>query len=189
MRQCLFALVATILGVGMATASLPAHSDDYGCTVLLCLANPKGPKAADGCAPSIDRLFNDLRKGRPFPSCDMANTPDGRAQAVQGTNYFDGCPAGTSALSDGSYAMQGVNAREYYIGMGEGQGGYVGSQGQKVCVGRLIGQTSIGQTADDGTTYSIPVGVYDRIVTLAPNNSPRYIDVLINGQLYNRARW
>lgn len=167
----------------------PAYSDDYGCTVLLCLANPKGPKAADGCASPIDRLFDDLKHGRAFPSCDMANAPSGSARAVHGTNYFDNCPMGTVALADGSYAMQGREAREYYIGMGEGQGGFIGNQGQKVCVGKQIGQTAIGVHADDGGVNTIPVGIYDRIVTLSPNGSPRYIDVLINGQLYNRVRW
>lgn len=173
----------------MLVLATPAHSDDYGCTVLLCLANPKGPKAADGCAPSIDRLFNDLKRGRAFPSCDMANAPSGSARAVHGTNYFDNCPAGTSALADGTYAMQGKEAREYYIGMGEGQGGFIGSQGQKICVGQQIGQTAIGLSSDDGSVMTVPVGIYDRIVSLAPNSSPRYIDVLINGQLYNRVRW
>ena len=58
--------------------------DDYGCTVLLCLANPNGPKAVAECVPSINRLYNDLAHGRAFPTCVMS----GDQNKNKATNQF-----------------------------------------------------------------------------------------------------
>jgi hypothetical protein len=50
------------------------HADDWGCQVLLCLSNPQGPKAVRECEPPINRLWRDLSKGRPFPTCDTGGS-------------------------------------------------------------------------------------------------------------------
>ena len=93
----------------------PATADDYGCKVLLCLANPSGPMAVSMCMPPITKLYDDLAHGRAFPSCDMAAGPTGRSYAVQNTSYYDPCPTGTTALDAGLYAVQsgGTSASAY----------------------------------------------------------------------------
>lgn len=60
-----------------------AHADDYGCQVLLCLANPGGPTQFAECVPPIERLWSDLLAipPRPFPTCLMAGS-DNRAGAT-----------------------------------------------------------------------------------------------------------
>jgi hypothetical protein len=56
----------TLVGVGTVA---PAKADDYGCQVLLCLSNPAGAMAVAQCVPPITKLYEDLAKGRPFPTC------------------------------------------------------------------------------------------------------------------------
>lgn len=86
-------------------SSSAAKADDWGCEVVMCLANPAGPMAASACVPPITRLFAALSKKKPdpFPTCASAN---GAAAAQQGFNYFDACPSGSTALPSGSKAVQ-----------------------------------------------------------------------------------
>lgn len=64
-----------------------AHASDYGCTVLLCLANPDGPKAASECESPIDRLYSDLNLGRSLPACETAEGVDGNSYVKQEYSY------------------------------------------------------------------------------------------------------
>ncbi|HKU00298.1 MAG TPA: hypothetical protein VJS30_27760 [Paraburkholderia sp.] len=48
------------------------RADDWGCQVMLCLSNPGGPEQYAGCVPPIERLWAALRRGDPFPVCDLA---------------------------------------------------------------------------------------------------------------------
>jgi hypothetical protein len=50
-------------------SSSHARADDWGCQVLLCLSNPGGPTQYAECIPPIQRLWNELAKGRAFPTC------------------------------------------------------------------------------------------------------------------------
>src|SRR5690606_14069569 len=92
----------------LASVGTSANASDYGCTVLLCLSNPAGPKAVSECVPPIDRLFRDLRKGRSFPSCDMATGPGGRSYARQVYDPYDPCPAPLKPAPRGSVVAQGA---------------------------------------------------------------------------------
>jgi len=179
------ALAMLLASSGLATI---ANADDYGCKVLLCLANPNGPKAVSECVDPINRLYDDLRHGRGFPRCDMANAPSGKAYATTGTNWFNDCPTGTGALAPGAYAVQGGDRTQYYQGIGTGEGG-VG--GQKVCVGNRTGftQVAISSGSDNGSYNNVDVGIYDRVVVLNPASSPNYIDVIVNGTRSTRVRW
>ena len=49
----------------------PAHADGWGCQVLLCLSDPRGPETEGGCVPPIERLWDALSHGHPFPTCDV----------------------------------------------------------------------------------------------------------------------
>lgn len=175
-------------------AVLPAaaFADDYGCKVLLCLADPRGPMTEAECRPPIRQLFRDLARGRGFPTCVMASGPGGRSYASQGYSYYDSCPAGTTELAQGEQAVRDARRwyyeeSEVYYGIGNGQGverSYENGLPNKVCVGRRVGDGTVGR--GDGQ-YS--VSVYDRIVTMAPAQTPRYIDVFIDDKLFRRVRW
>ena len=90
----------------------PANADDWGCEVLLCLSNPAGPTAVEQCKPPIHRLWDHLRHGHEFPTCDMAKSDKGRSFAKQGFNYYDMCPLGTKALANGERAVQGTTLKQ-----------------------------------------------------------------------------
>lgn len=54
----------------VTTLSTSAFAVD-GCKVLLCLAAPNWRNVQE-CVPTIQQLMRDLRRGRPFPVCDMS---------------------------------------------------------------------------------------------------------------------
>jgi len=186
-----------------ATVAPQAHASDYGCKVLLCLANPNGPKAVSECVPPIEKLFDDLKKGRSFPSCDMS----GNSYAEQGMSYYDPCPDGTTALGQGQFAIQGTQAPKYnywwgggnqqavYEGIGTGDGLNPGWNGDsysslttKICVGNKVGDTYV-STGSGDNYWTVQAGVYDQVALLDPQGSPRIIDVFIDDGLYRRVRW
>lgn len=193
MKRFVFALAA-VLGMWVSPA---AHASDYGCKVLLCLANPNGPRAVAECVPPINQLFRDLIRGRAFPTCDLVSSPSGgQSWAQQGMSYYDTCPDGTAALPSGSYAVQGgPNPNDaYYTGIGDGDGltpsygdSYAPMPG-KVCVGKQVGTTVV--VTGRGDSYStISAGVYDQVVMLDAQSSPNIIDVFVDSALYRRVRW
>jgi hypothetical protein len=190
--------------VSALVIGLPSHqvsADQWGCEVLLCLSNPAGPTAVKECEPPIHRLWDHLRDGHEFPTCDMAKDGKHNAHAKLGFNYFDPCPPGTRALARGERAVQatmggGMRAAwkpatvsELMMGIGDGEGYSFSDRYAKpmplVCVGNQVGMTSI---SPDGRSW-FRVSVYDRVTTLRPQRSPRIIDVFINDALFRRVRW
>lgn len=174
----------------------PVKADDWGCEVIMCLANPAGPMAASACIPPITRLFAALSKKKPdpFPTCESAN---GAAAAKQGYNYFDACPSGTQALEVGASAIQiapavyaqlasaaALNWSNVKEGIGEGDGASSDSVG-KVCVGRALGLVSL---PNDNAEW-FTVAAYEQVLTLDRASSPRYIDVLLNNKPFTRVRF
>lgn len=196
LRQAVYRLVALAC---LALAWVPqAQASDYGCKVLLCLANPNGPMAVAECVPPISQLWDDLAHLRPFPSCDTA----GDSYAKQGYSFYDNCPVGTNALSTGQYAVEGrpgvpftpTLQQSVYKGIGEegdtSMSGWqmTGGMPQKICVGNLLGQTMLTMgSGEDG--HSESVNIYDHVAALDPQASPRFIDVFVNSTLYRRVRW
>lgn len=166
----------------------PAMASDYGCRVLLCLANPAGPTAVAQCVPPINQLWRDLARGRAFPSCDQARP----AYAAQSTTYYDPCPQGTTALENGVFAIQlGSDVPIPYVGIGTGDDLMPNvdvTLGSKVCVGRQVGQIGMFWGSGESGTSAL-VNVYDRVALLDPATSPRVIDVYLNNALYRRVRW
>jgi len=63
-----------LAAVSLIAAMSPVHADDWGCEVLLCLANPAGPLAAAACVPPIKKLWRELARGHAFPTCLTAHT-------------------------------------------------------------------------------------------------------------------
>lgn len=177
-------LVTGAIGtVGAANANdLP----NYGCSVFMCLANPKGPTDADYCKPYIAQLHDDLRHGRGLPGCDEAGE-----YAKQVYDPYDPCPESLKAAVRQSYVIQGVPRPGGRWGafntagkskMSEPQLSF-GHFGDRACVGKKTGAYQIG-SYDDGYT----VNVYDKVLWQKPQ-SPNAIDVYINGKFSNRVRW
>ena len=190
MRKVTFSLLALAAGLTLTSS---AQASDYGCKVLLCLANPAGPTAVAQCVPPITQLWRDLARvpPNPFPTCDEARP----AIAVQNTTWYDPCPDGTAALDSGVYALQqGAPYTDVpALGIGTGDNlfpnqvdGY--QLTAKVCVGRQLGQTTA-QVGYGENASSVLVNIYDRVAILDPATSPNVIDVYLNNALYRRVRW
>ncbi len=68
-----FFSLSRYVAVALALATLPmqAQSQDdlWGCTCILCLADPRGPTTEAACRPPIYALWRHLAKGKPFPPC------------------------------------------------------------------------------------------------------------------------
>ena len=187
------------LAIGLS--SHIAWADQWGCEVLLCLSNPAGPTAVKECEPPIHRLWDHLRDGHEFPTCDMAKDGKSSAYAKLGFNFFDPCPPGTRPLAQGERAVQATmgggvraawkfaNVSEVLTGIGDGEGYSFSDRYAKpmplVCVGNQVGTTSV---SPDGRSW-FRVSVYDRVTTLRPQASQRIIDVYINDALFRRVRW
>ena len=185
----------------IALSSHVASADQWGCEVLLCLSNPAGPTAVKECEPPIHRLWDHLRDGHEFPSCDMSKDGKSSAYAKLGFNFFDPCPPGMRALARGERAVQATmgggmraawksaNVSEVVTGIGDGEGDSFSDRYVKpmplVCVGNAVGTTSV---SPDGRSW-FRVSVYDRVLALRPQVSPRIIDVYINDALFRRVRW
>ncbi|MVX57021.1 TrbM/KikA/MpfK family conjugal transfer protein [Parasutterella muris] len=199
---------------GMPKIDLLSGDDRWGCEVLLCLANPNGPRAVSECRPPIDKLFDCLSWRHPckFPSCPMAG--DGN-YAKQLNDGFDPCsisgmedaPRGfvvQGNLNDPEQFSTGRKNQKYLKGKstfnygGEhyfesDNSGYWG--GTKACVkgfqGTALEAYSCQQESGDSsywTTCYRTVRVYDEVVW-QKFQSRRAIDVVINGQTWTRVHW
>ena len=194
----LFCLIF-VLAIGLPSHS--ASADQWGCEVLLCLSNPAGPTAVKECEPPIHRLWDHLRDGHEFPTCEMAKDGKSSAYAMLGFNYFDPCPAGTHPLARGDRAVpagprggmraawKSANASEVLTGIKDGEDYSFSDRYAKpmplVCVGNHVGTTTV---STDGRSW-FRVSAYNRVMTLRPQGSPRIIDVFINDALFRRVRW
>jgi hypothetical protein len=191
---------------------LALQRSDWGCEVLLCLANPNGPTAVSECRPPIERLWRHLARGRSFPTCNLASGPNGRSYASPGYSLYDSCPQGTTEAAQGQTVMlaapmaasttptsyrSGVTTTYAqastgygYIGIGDGStqspfmSGDSGPPPAKVCVAGFRGTTTMGY---GDSTYE--VAMYDSIFVQQPQLSPRFIDVYIDNNVWHRVRW
>jgi len=200
-------LLTLVIAAGLMAE---AQADDYGCQVLLCLSNPSGPMAVAQCEPPIQRFIREQAEQppKPFPQCSEAN---GQAVAQRGTNPYDACPEGTTALAEGVEVMQGMPPQApgrypysfgtlvnpdssvvLYTGIGDGEG-KTRASGKKVCVGKVLGSVNLVYTQGSGDASSMTtktVQVFDSVSTMDPaKGSPMYVDVFINGKQYRRVRF
>lgn len=199
MKKQLVALVFLAVGCGGA-----AHASEYGCKVLLCLANPAsngGPKGVAECVPPINQLYHDLAEGRPFPTCDLADGNDGGSYARSVYDPYDPCPDGTQPAVQDSFVVQGTLKssrlpQSAFYGWNGGNFNLAGqpaisqpsngysSYGNRACVGNQVGQYVVGEGLDNNYT----VQVYDRVEWQVPQ-SPRAIDVFVDNEFYQRVRY
>jgi len=180
-------VLSALLGSGHSVT----QASDYGCQVLLCMANPAGPMAVDECKPPIRKLYRDLAKGKPFPSCTMAKSEGvagGDSWAEVGTGYYDQCPAGTKALSNGQYAVGQEATDTVYRGIGQGTDRTGAMRQPKVCVGAQKGRTAV-EVTERGRARMVSAKVYDSVVVLDPGTQPNYVDVYVDSTFSHRVRW
>jgi hypothetical protein len=183
----------------LTALSASAGASEYGCRVLLCLANPSangGPMAIAECRPTMNQLFNDLSKGRAFPTCEMANSPNGNSYARQVYDPYDPCPATLLPAPAGALVVQG-RKNPNQIGWSDDISAYnivgaaqvsepqseSGAIGARACVSKPAGNYSIWSNEMNYT-----VNVFEQLVWQKPQN-PRAIDVFVNNQLFQRVRW
>lgn len=181
------ALIRSLLiGTLLLLANSSVLASEYGCKVMLCLANPNGPKAVAECVSPINQLYDDLKHGRSFPTCDEAKDPvRGDSYVKQGFNYFDPCENGTSALERGRYALKRGTSR-LYAGIGDGEGMAFSQENgipSKICVAGPVGQGSYGGYED-----RIDYTIYSTVIVQMPASNPNYFLIYVNNKPYKRVR-
>lgn len=154
--SCAFVLLSSY-----CISSSKARADDWGCQVLLCLSNPGGPMQFAECVPPVQRLWNELARGRPFPTCS------GVGFQASGPGYEPySCEAGYR-----------LTAR-------------FGSQGQEAaCVSgsrQAVDSSQCAASAGDGTPRWVSTGGQSQCmayVTMPPTlrPQPNFVDVTIDG--------
>jgi hypothetical protein len=135
------------------------------------------------------------------------------------SNYYSQCPAGTTALPSGSFAIMAPSwtstdstpawfqQQSIYTGIGDGlglaptSGATVSSLPPLVCVsGPPLGQVSYASLLNPtapapvmmlGASLGLPttINVYSSVTILQPNTSSNVIGVWIDGALYNQVHW
>ncbi|WP_408914468.1 hypothetical protein [Brucella pseudogrignonensis] len=70
MTRIKFAITSLVLAMGSSSS---VNAGDWGCKVLLCLANPGSPTEYAECVPPITKLYKQLARGGGFPTCSGAD--------------------------------------------------------------------------------------------------------------------
>jgi len=196
------ASLALILTAALVTSA--AHSEDWGCQVLLCLSNPGGSKQFEECREPMDKLRRHLARGYGFPPCEEAGGSDGGGSwAQQVYEPFDPCPNGLRPALAGSYVAPGqlrssqnnhyTQATAYELAdrpniseMTMDDNGNAAQQSARACVGNLVGEyTQQEWNGDSAESYT--VYVFDQVTWQMPL-PPAAIDVYIDGQWHRRDR-
>ncbi|EBC1886528.1 hypothetical protein BU332_22785 [Salmonella enterica] len=191
-------LSASLVGVISLFAQSAKADDLWGCQVLLCLSDPRGPTTEAECRPPIHKLWRHLRKGKPFPTCNMATNPQTgkRSYAKLVFDPYDPCPEGTKpaggyiAQSDSSDRKAWRNIRYSYSphGRSDQDGGrWAYGKGPRACVGNYLGTHYATEDYGDGA-YTVSIQVFDQVLWQQPQN-PRAIDVFIDDTFFQRVRY
>ncbi|MDI4655186.1 MULTISPECIES: hypothetical protein [Xanthobacter] len=141
--SCAFVLLSSY-----CISSSKARADDWGCQVLLCLSNPGGPMQFAECVPPVQRLWNELARGRPFPTCSgigfQASTPGYEPYSCEAdyrvTARFG--PQGQEAARV-SATRQVVDTSQCTSGAGNGTARWVSSSGQRQCMAYVTARPSV----------------------------------------------
>lgn len=189
-----------IMTAGFSMRGPAASADDWGCQVLLCLSDPRGPTTESACEAPISRLRRHLAKGRAFPACALA----GDAERQQGTygrevmDAYDHCPAGTRPVSGAvaTASAAGTAWRELpyqHSGAGDPDRARTLKQAagpqQRACAGTLLGTFAADANRQKTGPRRITVQVYDRVIWQKPHPSARAMDIFIDGAWHHRARF
>lgn len=185
----IFTLILSLSIALVMLFSRTVNASDYGCKVLLCLADPRGPTTESECEPPIEQLRQDLRDGKGFPTCEMAGGNGKGSFAKQGSGWYDDCPPGSKPLPQNKNAMVKGRNDPPVTGIGDGKmvGGYTPFKPiqNKVCVYGDPLETVIYGPWNDRKIVS----VYTNMVLIPPAKTSNFIDVYVDGQVYRRVRW
>ncbi|HEY8097009.1 MAG TPA: hypothetical protein VIE65_13080 [Methylobacter sp.] len=96
-----------------------AQADDWGCQVLLCLANPKGAMAVTPCVPPIMKLLQEMAK--PWssfspPTCDMSSGSSSAGGGSSANGKYEpateqNCPPQYAQYYD--YMIENIQMHQY----------------------------------------------------------------------------
>jgi hypothetical protein len=89
-----------VMTMAVLSFSTPARAVD-GCLVLLCLAAPSW-SAIPQCVSPVRQLFQDLARGKPFPTCAMAGA--GNSAGNRWTSAPSFCPPQYTRVFEGESA-------------------------------------------------------------------------------------
>lgn len=148
---------------------------EWGCTCLLCLANPNGWKSVSECRPPVKKLFRHLRKHKPMPRCPQADESQNFIKFIfNPTN-----PCSKMGLNDVTgYVAE--NRFKYYLSES-----YQG-EGTSYCAGDFQYSYRRCVERDEGTCVRhITIKVYDQVVK-NPEYDPYALDVTIEGKFWHR---
>lgn len=187
---------------GVSDADIMTGDDRWGCELLLCLANPNGWATVAECHPPVEKYFDCRSKRHP---CEMPKCPQaGEGNYAQNvSNRFDPCkqldPALTEApvgwLAEGTVNRPGATSYnwggDHWSYDSDGDRTYTGS---KACVkpsefqGYVTQRYRCGSDSDGTRWCTRKVAVYSS-VTWQRMQTPRAIDVYINGEIWQRVHW
>lgn len=202
-----------LLSLLLTSIALPVHASDYGCKVLLCLSNPASNGGARGvpeCVPPINQLYDDLKHGRGFPTCDMADGNDGTSWAQFVNDPYDPCPAPLVPAKQGDLVLQDTPGQISYSGAYNvvNGGNVMSSQlpgiaqtsepsyqanAPRACVGKLTGICNyclVTMQKDNATPpqqVQTSVNIYDKVVW-QQWQKPGAVDVYLDRQFNQRVR-
>lgn len=217
MKTTLLKISASALLLLAGTAHAQSNPTDMsedeklGCSILMCLSNPDGPKAEPKCQEPINELNKRMAKfwKRPvMPKCTSTES-EGTKYDLQQAKYA-ACPAGYDALDSGALAyitstegaellkdasdkgtittIPAVDGK-FVMGIGEGDENAprqttseeIVPLPDKVCVQNLLGKFSF---PEDGTTKQ--AYLFEKAVVVpAPNSALKYT-VYIKGAVYKQ---
>lgn len=174
-----------------------ARASDWGCKVLLCLSDPRGPRTETECVPPIDKLYETLARGGSMPGCEQANGSKMRRVF----NPYGVCPSGLVETT-GWVASAAERNRPWQATGKASKPNEDGSQsyGVMACVGSQTDAYRVEESCegfgggDSGTTWKCTpahtVRVFDQVVPLPPNMSGRAIEIFDgSGTLQKRVHY
>lgn len=183
--------------IAAATLHGQAFADDgddslvgknWGCTVKLCMQNPKGPMDEPKCRPAIRKMNDEIAKGHTqYPECQGDDTSMKKVW-----DYYDKCPAGTAAATEGETVVTGVRTdrgvaqitSQPKVSRGASDGSTAG--GERACVGAPVGMMqAVGGQYEEGTMLM----VYSSVTWQKPYPTPNAMDFFsADGKWLRRVR-
>ncbi|MEB2558766.1 hypothetical protein [Burkholderia cenocepacia] len=76
-------LHALAIAAALLAPAAPAHADGWGCQVMLCLSDPRGPENEGACVAPIEKLWDELSHGHPFPTCNLMESWDSLPEEIR----------------------------------------------------------------------------------------------------------
>ena len=161
-------VVEALKGSGMS------ERDEWACTCLLCLANPNGWRSVSECHSPVKRLFDHLKR-HSMPKCPQAGAGN---DMILVSNPTDPCK---------KMGLEDVSGWVYVPGRGPVHSSAYQNAGTDYCVSgyqrsrrMCVRRDSEGYCAEYATVR------YYETIERNVHESPYSIDVIIDGEVFNR---